>query len=288
MSVAAGDGPEALGIDLAQAMDLCEVVEARSMWGTVAMSPRETRRALGIRAARIGSGIALATAHDPTGGHWNKALAHGLTEPVDDALIAELVAFYRASGAPAAAIQIAPALLPEDWEDIAARHGLAGGSTVVKMLRHRRTPVAPAATELDLRGVDARGAHEWAATFLTGFGMPTQPDLVDMIASTVGRDFYAYGAWDGEALVGAACVFIGGDAAQLAGASTLPAARGRGAQSALLSERITAATDAGCVWIAGETGAEKDGEHNPSLHNMLRAGFVPMYERRNWVWRRPA
>jgi hypothetical protein len=33
-----------------------------------------------------------------------------------------------------------------------------------------------------------------------------------------------------------------------------------------------------------ETGAKGPGEHNTSLHNRLRAGFEPLYERTTWVW----
>lgn len=280
-----GSGPAAVGLDLVDAMSIAEIAEARFMWATVALSPRSVRRALGIQAARIGSGVALAMRHDPTGGYWNKALAHGLTEEVDDALIAELVGFYRAAEAPAAAIQIPPALLPEDWEDIAGRHGLRGGTTVAKMLRHRTVPVTEAATDLQIRGVDARQAQPWAELFLRGFDMPTQEDLVAMIASVVGRDFYAYGAWDGDRMVGISSVFIGGDVAAMCGAAAVPDVRGRGVQSALLRVRIEAAIDAGCTWLSAETAVERDGVRSPSLHNLHRAGFVDMYERRTWVWR---
>jgi GNAT superfamily N-acetyltransferase len=69
------------------------------------------------------------------------------------------------------------------------------------------------------------------------------------------------------------------------GGATLPEARGRGAQSALLTARVRAATGEGCRWLVAETGAEGPGEHNPSLHNMVRVGFEPLYERANWLWR---
>jgi hypothetical protein len=40
----------------------------------------------------------------------------------------------------------------------------------------------------------------------------------------------------------------------------------------------------GCTSLVAETGAEGPGEHNLSLHNMLRLGFTVQYERPNWVW----
>lgn len=54
---------------------------------------------------------------------------------------------------------------------------------------------------------------------------------------------------------------------------------------ALLTARVRAAEAAGCRWLVAETGVEGPGEHNPSLHNMLRVGFEPLYERANWLWR---
>ena len=277
-------GRDGLGLDDATATRIAELAEARMMWATVAVSPREVRETLGIQAARIGSGIALAMAHDPTGGYWNKAIAHGLTGPVDDALIAELVGFYEGAGAPAAAIQIPPALLPEDWDDIAGRYGLKAGTRLHKMLRHRSAPTA-GETELDVRGVDTHHSEAWARVLIEGFGMPTEPALVEMISSTIGRDFFAFGAWDGDRLVASGGVHLGGDVAALSGAATLPDARGRGAQTGLLTARIRAAVDAGCTWISAETGSERGVDRSMSFRNLRRAGFVELYERPNWVWR---
>ncbi|MDN4489443.1 GNAT family N-acetyltransferase [Demequina sp. SYSU T00068] len=285
MDAATPRGPEALGLDPETAMSIAELSEARALWSTVALSPRGVRRAMGIQAATFGSGIALAMQHDPTGGYWSRALAHGLTEPVDDALVGRLVDFFRGAEVPAAAIQIPDVLLPGDWDQIAARHHLRAGRTLVKLIRHRSTPVAEAPTELRVSGIDARDAPAWAEVLIRGFGMPTQEDLVAMLASIVGRDFYAYGAFDGDRLVAAANVFIGGDVAHMAGSSTLPDSRRRGAQAALLRVRIEAATDMGCTWITAEAPAEDDPEGGESLRTMRRAGFVELYRRRNWVWR---
>ena len=78
---------------------------------------------------------------------------------------------------------------------------------------------------------------------------------------------------------------VDGDAAGLFGAATLATHRGRGAQSGLLAARLRAAAEAGVRWVSAETGAEAPGSHNPSLHNIRRAGLVDVYERPNWLWR---
>ena len=99
--------------------------------------------------------------------------------------------------------------------------------------------------------------------------------------------FVTYGAWDGDELVAVATLFLGPDSAVLAGAVTLPEYRGRGAQSALMSVRISDALETGVEWITSETGAETPDSPNPSLHNMRRLGLGEQYERTNWIWRPP-
>jgi hypothetical protein len=70
----------------------------------------------------------------------------------------------------------------------------------------------------------------------------------------------------------------------LFGCATLPPARRRGAQSALIAARVAAAREAGCDWVIADTAAERPGEDNSSLHNMLRAGLSVQYVRRVWTW----
>lgn len=118
----------------------------------------------------------------------------------------------------------------------------------------------------------------------TTFGF-TAPDMIEMAASFVGRaNWRQYAVWAGERIVAVGSVFFNGECAHMFAGATLPEARGRGAQSALLAARLRAAAAEGCRWIVAETAAESTGEHNPSLHNMLRAGFEPLYDRTHWQW----
>jgi GNAT superfamily N-acetyltransferase len=115
-------------------------------------------------------------------------------------------------------------------------------------------------------------------------GMEMPPDLVPWCAAQVGAPgWYAFGAYDGDALVGMGALFAHGRCGQLSGAATLPEARGRGAQSALMAARIALARDLGLEWVTAETGSETRENPNPSLHNMHRAGLATLYERRNWL-----
>jgi GNAT superfamily N-acetyltransferase len=78
---------------------------------------------------------------------------------------------------------------------------------------------------------------------------------------------------EGEA-VGEAAMRIDGDLAQIAGAGTLPRARGRGVQKALLQRRLADAYGAGCTLAVVTTAPG-----TRSQDNVMRRGFVLLYTR---------
>jgi GNAT superfamily N-acetyltransferase len=77
--------------------------------------------------------------------------------------------------------------------------------------------------------------------------------------------------------IAAAAMTIHGDVAVLGGASTLPAHRGRGAQSRLLQHRIRIAAEAGCVLAVATARPE-----SVSAANLRRAGFR-IHRRSAWM-----
>lgn len=78
---------------------------------------------------------------------------------------------------------------------------------------------------------------------------------------------------DGEP-VGEAAMRIDGDLAQIAGAGTLPHARGRGVQKALLRQRLADARAAGCTLAVVTTAPG-----TRSQDNVVRRGFELLYTR---------
>lgn len=87
---------------------------------------------------------------------------------------------------------------------------------------------------------------------------------------------------DGEAIA-AAALNLATDVALLAGASTIPSARGRGAQRALLDARLAFAAARGIDLAMVVTQPE-----GPSRRNAERAGFRAAYDRTKWGRRAPA
>ncbi|HEY3535784.1 MAG TPA: GCN5 family acetyltransferase [Pedococcus sp.] len=261
-----------------------ELAEAEFMYALESGAPADTREALGIATARLGGGVVLSMRNDPAGGYWNKALGFGVTEPVTRALVGDVLDFYRDNGSTVACLQVAPGALPEDWADICAELGLEDRSTWVKLVRDA-SPAPRAATDLRVGTVTEQFAVEWATVFCTAFGMPLG-HLVTMVAAVVHTaGFHPLAAWDGDRVVAGANLYLTGDRASFCGAATLEQARGRGAQSVFFHDRVEVASRHGGRVLVAETYTEDEGQHNPSLHNMRRAGFRDLYVRHNWVWR---
>lgn len=275
--------------DLAAAVRLAEGAEAEFMLAMASGAPPEAQAELGMVQARIAGGVVLAMAGDPTGGYWNKALGFGVTEPVTAEAVDEVLGVYRRAGSGVAVLQVAPSVLPEDWAEICDRHGIAAGQAWVKLLRPTAPEPPEASSSLRVGPLDPGDAGAWAHAYCVGFGMPEVPALVAMMeaGTDTGAGFRPFAAWDGDALVAAANLHVAGPAGAFCGAATLPGARGRGAQSMFMRVRIEAARALGLEWVSAETWQEGEGQHNASLHNMLRAGFVEVYPRTNWVWRAP-
>ncbi|NIR46762.1 MAG: GNAT family N-acetyltransferase, partial [Gemmatimonadetes bacterium] len=128
--------------------------------------------------------------------------------------------------------------------------------------------------------------EDQAATFggivATAFAWP--PDLADWVAATVGRPGWChYLAFDADGPIATGAVYARDGTAWLDFAATLPAHRGRGAQTVLLAHRIREAAGQGARWLSAEAAEDRPDHPSPSLHNMLRLGLHEAYRRPNYV-----
>lgn len=268
--------------------DIAELTEIKAYIDFATSAPASVRGALGLGILHADPTHAMAVREDPSH-FFNRAGGFGTDRPVTADDLTPVCDFYRARGVTQGSIMIAPPLLPPDWATTTAKLGLTQGSRFVKLGRdiegapdHADLP--PMAPGWRVGAVGPQHAHEWATVMQTTFGF-TAPDMIEMAASFVGKaNWQQYAVWAGERIVAVGSVFVDGECAHMFAGATHPDARGRGAQSALLAVRLHGAAAAGCRWIVAETAAESPGDHNPSLHNMLRAGFEPLYERTHWQW----
>ncbi|MFI0508195.1 GNAT superfamily N-acetyltransferase [Streptomyces canus] len=270
--------------------ELAEQTEigAYADFATGAAAP--VREALGIGSLQVGAALALAIREDPSR-FFNRAGGFGAGELMTTEALVQVCDFYREGGVSQGAFMVAPPLLPPDWAATAHTLHLTPGNRLVKLGCDIETALSAEdgieALDPGLRvgPVEPDHAREWATVMMHTFGFTT-PGMIDMAASCVGRpNWRQYAVWEGDRIIAVGSVFLNGQCANMFGGATLPDSRGRGAQSALLTARTRAALAADCRWVVAETGAEGPGDHNTSLHNMLRAGFEPLYERLTWLWR---
>ena len=142
----------------------------------------------------------------------------------------------------------------------------------------REAPAPPVDGRVEARLAEDR--DEWARTLAEGWS--DQPavaalvgDLARVLASRVDGPLFV--AVEGGRAIAAASLWMAGGVALLAGASTSPSARGRGAQSALLAARLAFARARGCdlamvVALPG-SGSQRNAERN---------GFRVAYTRTKW------
>jgi hypothetical protein len=263
--------------------ELAEQTEAMSMYGLFAATPEPLRDKLGMAQTRLGGGVAVSMTNPPGGGYWSKALGFGFAEPVTAALVSHVLDFYRERRNPRAVLQVAPSVLPHDWDDICAAHGITAGRSWIK-LAGAAEQLTPGPTRLRVGPVEPAQLRAAMDVLLLAMGMPD--DLLAELFTIDGLrdDVRVLAAWDGDEIVATARLTLHGESAELAGAATLPGHRGRGAHTALLAARGRVAAEAGCRWLVGETWKPTEAQPNPSLRAMLRAGLEPLYDRRNYRW----
>lgn len=139
---------------------------------------------------------------------------------------------------------------------------------------------APAAAGVSARIASGGELDAWAATAARGWS--EFPDVIEfmkvfgpiMAGASDACPFLAEA--DGR-MIATAMIVLHGDTALLAGASTVPEARGRGAQAALLSARLQYAAQHGCTlaMMCARPGSA-------SQRNAERRGFRIAYTRLKW------
>jgi len=212
---------------------------------------------------------------------FNRLVGCGVERAARRDDVRDAVARLRDAGVHNYGVQVSPAAQPFELTAWLGDEGLVPHDRWAKMFRGD-DPAAPARTDLEIREVARRHADAFASVVAAGFGMP--PAFHPWLAALVGRpQWRPYLAWDGDTPVAGAALFVQGDVGWLGVASTLPAARRRGAQGALMARRIEDGRALGCRWFVTETGEDTPERPNPSFRNMLRSGFALGYHRANYM-----
>jgi hypothetical protein len=212
---------------------------------------------------------------------FNRVLCCGLDEPVERTDISSWLDRYKAAGIHSYGVQVSPALQPESGTHLLVQEGLRRHDSWTKVYRPAGN-VADSASGLRVERAGPAQAVIAARIACVAFGMPLH--VASWLESLVERPGWRhYLAWDEHDPVGTAALFVHNDIGWLGIAGTLPAARRRGAQSALMARRLVDGTAEGCRWFVTETGEDLPERPNSSFRNMVRAGFQVAYERPNFM-----
>jgi GNAT superfamily N-acetyltransferase len=228
--------------------DLARRLELTDAYGSVAFARAHAGLfpEVGATAESFAGGWAIfAGADSPI----TQAFALGLSGVVEEDEIARMEEFFRHRGA-ATNVELCPYADPSIVEVFRKRgYSLTEFSNV---LARRLTPADAEPTqdsEVRVRHPESHEARLWAETVARGFFPEGElpPGIVDLfitsLNSATGTFFLA--EINGE-IIGGGVLTMHEGVASCGGASTLPAFRGRGAQTALLRARLRFAAEKGC------------------------------------------
>jgi GNAT superfamily N-acetyltransferase len=212
----------------------------------------------------------------------NRIVGLGVEAPATEAAVDEALAAVAAGVS--FYVAVAPEARPADLPQWLGDRGLEPSWGWMSFRRGVEELPAP---ETALRLVEVRGPEDAAAfarVVRTSYGLPEA--IEPRIAAARDRGWLCWVAYDGDDPAGAAGLYASDGVGYLGFAGTLPEHRGKGAQSALLSERIRRAAALGCDVLVTETGERSEGRPSNSYRNILRAGFTETAVTANWLGHR--
>jgi hypothetical protein len=219
---------------------------------------------------------------DGVGSPLTQTFGLGLFDPVGGGELDELERFFRDRGAdvchevsPLADPALLPLLSDRGYRPIELT------SVLYQPLPPGGPPAMSGDGPLRVRRVEPGEVGAWARTVARGW-QDVHPQLFDTLVelgtlTAANPDAHPFQAeWDGEPVAGGTLI-LGGGVAVLAGASTVPAWRNRGAQRALLHHRLRYAAERGCdlAMMGALPGSA-------SQRNAERHGFRIAYTRIKW------
>lgn len=228
-----------------------------------------------------GGAVALRFPEAPDSPMLNRAVGLGVDRPATeddvDAVIAALgigTTYY---------IAVAPSAQPAELPRWLEARGLEQGWGWMSFRRGVEDIPRPE-TELRLEQVREPGqARAFAEIVRAGFELPDA--LVPVLTRVPEAGWLCWLALDGDTPASAAALYVAEGAGYFGFGATLPEHRGKGAQNALLAERIRRARELGCDAVLTETGERREGFPSSSYRNIVRAGFEEVAVTANWLGR---
>ena len=264
---------------MSQARDLFSLIEAAEAdaWEEIQRSsPPAFRDEFGVTVHRVRGAVLVASRAELAS--LNRLWLPGSAKAPVEEVLDEAIDCARSAGSTKLLIHCPPwAADSKTFE----QRGLRPTTPMTKLYRQPASSIDHACS-LRIETIGAADSGRFATISTIASDMP--PSFGSGFNSTIGSDGWIhYMAFDGDEPVAVAGLRVYAQAAWCCMAATLKSHRGRGAQSALLARRIRDAAIAGCSWVTCESISKSPEEPSDSKRNMLRAGFVPAYDRLSYV-----
>jgi GNAT superfamily N-acetyltransferase len=231
--------------------------------------------------AEAGGATVLQVPEAPESPMMNRVIGLGVQSPATEAGVDEALAAMDAGVT--FYVAVAPGARPAELREWLRARGLEPGWGWMCFRRDVRPP-APTATNLRLVEVHTVvDAEAFGRIVRVSYELPAAVER--RLAQVHDAGWRCWVAFDGDEPAGAGALFAAEGVAYLGFAGTLPAHRGKGAQSALLTARIGAAAELGCDLVITETGERSGDRSSNSYRNILRAGFSEGAVTANWLGR---
>lgn len=210
-------------------------------------------------------------------GLFNRVIALGVASPTSPGEIDRILDWYATQGQTDVWVEVSPVSRPANLADLLASRGFVDtGQRQAKVWREATVmPTTDSPVVLELTPADREA---FAAVNVAAWATPAA--LGAWFAATLGTPgFRHFGVREGDRIVAVGAMYVTSGMAWLGFGATVPDFRGRGMQTALFARRINEAVAMSCDLIHTETAADTPAHPNPSLHNMLRVGFTPLYDK---------
>lgn len=228
----------------------------------------------------VGGGVAVFAG---TGLPLNRAVGMGMDAPVRAADFEALERFYASLGA-VSQLDFCP-YADASLVALARSRGYLPAGFLMVFAAALPLPLpsaertAPSTGDVEVENVGAAGREEWARVAARGYlgHDDVHDDAIDLVLARIASHRPEVSCWlarRGGEPAGAGALAVHDRVAVFFSASTLPAQRGRGAQTALLRARLAEAVRRGC-----DLGVVVVMPGSDSERNIERFGFRPAYTR---------